>query len=70
MLGNHRIIVDEWAEVWDLLKPYADGSFWRWSDLILDPSTVYVVGRVVLKENWQSITEWAHQHPGKVGYRF
>lgn len=66
MLGNHKIIVDEWAEVWDLLKPYADGSFWRWSDLTLDPDVVYIVGRVVLKENWQSITEWAHQHPGRI----
>jgi len=66
MIGNHRIIVDEWAEVWDLLKPHADGSFWRWSDLTLDPEAVYIVGRVVLKENWYAITDWAHQHPGKV----
>jgi hypothetical protein len=66
MLGNHRIIVDEWAEVWDLLKPYADSSFWRWGDLTLDPDAVYIVGRVVLKENWQSITNWAQQHPGKI----
>jgi hypothetical protein len=66
MIGNHQIIVDEWAEVWDLLKPYADGSFWRWSDLELDPEAVYIVGRVVLKENWYAITDWAHQHPGKV----
>jgi hypothetical protein len=66
MLGKHRIIVDEWAEVWDLLKPYADGSFWRWSDLDLDPNAVYVVGRVVLKENWKPITDWARAHPGRV----
>ena len=66
MLGNHKIVVDEWAEVWDLLKPYADSSFWRWSDLELDPTTVYIVGRVVLKENWYAITDWAHQHPGKI----
>jgi hypothetical protein len=66
MLGNRKIIVDEWAEVWDLLKPYADGSFWRWSDLKLDPDTVYIVGRVVLKENWYAITDWAREHPGKI----
>jgi len=29
MLGQHKIIVDEWAEVWDLLQPYADASFWQ-----------------------------------------
>ena len=66
MLGDHKIVVDEWAEVWDLLKPYADHSFWRWSDLTLDPSTVYIVGRVVLKENWYAITNWAREHPGYI----
>ena len=66
MLGNHKIIVDEWAEVWDLLKPHADGSFWQWSDVALDPANIYIVGRVILKENWQSITDWAHQYPGHI----
>jgi len=66
MLGNYKIIVDEWAEVWDLLKPYADASFWRWQDVELDPSNIYIVGRVVLKENWQAITDWATQHPGRI----
>jgi hypothetical protein len=65
MLGNHKIIVDEWAEVWDLLKPYADGSFWQWPEQ-LDPDAVYIVGRVVLKENWAAITEWATQYPGHI----
>ena len=65
MLGNHKIIVDEWAEVWDLLKPYADGSFWQWPTE-LDPDTVYIVGRVALKENWYPITEWATKHPGHI----
>ena len=64
MLGTHKIIVDEWAEVWDLLKPYADGSFWQMPDL--DPANTYIIGRVVLKENWDMITDWATQNPGRV----
>ena len=56
MLGNRKIIVDEWAEVWDLLKTHADGSFWQWSDVALDPNNVYIVGRVILKDNWTEIT--------------
>lgn len=64
MLGQHKIIVDEWAEVWDLLKPYADGSFWQLPDL--DPANIYIIGRVLLKENWTAITEWATQHPGRI----
>jgi len=65
MLGNHKIIVDEWAEVWDLLKPYADDSFWQWP-AELDPEVVYIVGRVVLKGNWVAITDWATRHPGHI----
>ena len=64
MLGKHKIIVDEWAEVWDLLQPYADGSFWQLPEL--DPANIYVIGRVLLKDNWQVITDWATQHPGRV----
>lgn len=65
MLGTHKIIVDEWAEVWDLLQPYADGSFWQWPSE-LDPEAVYIVGRVVLRENWAEITAHADKYPGRI----
>ena len=65
MLGQHKLIVDEWAETWDLLKPYADDSFWQWP-AELDPAATYIVGRVVLKDNYYAITDWATQHPGKI----
>lgn len=65
MLGRHRIVVDEWAEVYDLLKPYADASFWQWPDT-LDPTATYIVGRVLLKQHWAEIAEWADAHPGRV----
>jgi hypothetical protein len=65
MLGSHKIIVDTWAEVYDLLKPYADEEFWQWP-AELDPACVYIVGRVLLKQHWTEITEWATQHPGRI----
>jgi hypothetical protein len=65
MLGQHKIIVDEWAEVWDLLKPYADSSFWQWPSEF-DPQATYIVGRVVLKQHWQEITELATRYPGRI----
>ncbi len=64
MLGTHKLVVDEWAEVWDLLKPYADASFWQLPEL--DPANIYIIGRVVLKEHWQAITDWATQYPGRI----
>ena len=65
MLGSHKLAVDTWAEVWDLLKPYADEEFWQWPTE-LDPDTVYIVGRVLLKQHWTEITEWSTQHPGRI----
>lgn len=66
MLGPHKLVVDQWAEVWDLLRPYADQSFWQWSDLEFDPNNIYIVGRVVLKDNWQAITDLATRYPGRI----
>ena len=65
MLGAHKLVVDEWAETWDLLKPYADESFWQWPESF-DPAARYIVGRVVLKENWAKITALADQYPGRI----
>ena len=64
MLGTHKIVVDEWSEVWDLLKPYADESFWQMPDL--NPENIYIVGRLLLKDNWTAITTWATEHPGRI----
>jgi hypothetical protein len=64
MLGTHKIVVDEWSEVWDLLKPYADESFWQLPDL--NPENIYIVGRLLLKDNWTTITTWATEHPGRI----
>jgi hypothetical protein len=65
MLGTHKLIVDEWAEVYDLLKPYADHSFWQWPDQF-DSDATYVVGRVVLKQSWQQIVDAANRWPGRI----
>jgi hypothetical protein len=65
MIGTHKLVVDEWAEVWDLLKPYADDSFWQWPEAF-DPTARYIVGRVIFKDNWQTITDLATQYPGRI----
>ena len=66
MLGNHRLVVDEWAEVYDLLSPYADETFWQWSDVEFDPKSVYVIGRLIVKENWQTVRDLCEAHPGRI----
>jgi hypothetical protein len=66
MLAGHKLVVDEWAEVFDLLRPYADQTFWQWTDVDFDPNKFYIVGRVVLKDNWEAIVELANRYPGRI----
>jgi hypothetical protein len=66
MLGKHKIVVDEWAEVYDILKPYADETFWQFRDIDFDPNSFYIVGRVQLKENYTLISDYAQQYPGRI----
>ena len=65
MLGPHKLIVDEWAEIWDLLEPYADASFWQWPETF-DPKCFYIVGRVVLEQQRKVITDLATRYPGRI----
>lgn len=65
MLGPHKLIVDEWAEIWDLLEPHADASFWQWPETF-DPQCFYIVGRVVLEHQREVITELATRYPGRI----
>jgi len=66
MLGNHKLIVDCWAEVYDLLKSYADEEFWQFADIEFDPNAIYVIGRVQLKENYLRICDLAERYPGRI----
>lgn len=66
MLGPYRLVIDTWAEVYDLLKPYADEEFWQFGDIIFDPTKFYIIGRLQLKENWALVTQLADQHPGRI----
>jgi hypothetical protein len=66
MLGNHRIVLDQWSEVYDLLKHYADVEFWRFSELEFDADSVTILGRVQIKENWYRVCELAERYPGRI----
>lgn len=66
MLGKHRIVLDQWSEVYDLLRQYADEEFWRFSELEFDPDAVTILGRVQLKENWYRVCELAERYPGRI----
>lgn len=45
MLGNRKLILDTFCEVYDLLKPWADDHFWDLNSHKMQSNSVYVIGR-------------------------
>ena len=66
MLGKYRIVLDQWSEVYDLLRDHADEEFWRFTDVEFDPNAITIIGRVQLKENYYRICELAERYPGHI----
>jgi hypothetical protein len=45
MLGNRKLVVDNFAEIEKFLAPYTDEIFWDFSKHTIVPGAVYVIGR-------------------------
>lgn len=47
MLDNHKLVLDTFCEVYDMLKPYRDGEFWDFAQVQdnIIPGAIYVIGR-------------------------
>ena len=45
MLGNCKLVLDTFCEVYDLLKPYADEEFWDFENHEVINGAVYLIGR-------------------------
>jgi hypothetical protein len=51
MLDNHKLIIDTQCEVYELLKPWADGEFWDLEHHDIVPGAFYMIGRMQFREN-------------------
>ena len=45
MLGNRKLVLDTFCEVYDLLRPWADAEFWNLDQHHIVPGAVYLIGR-------------------------
>jgi hypothetical protein len=49
MLGNRKLVLDTFCEVYDQLRPWADDEFWNLEEHIADgkfiPGAIYLIGR-------------------------
>jgi hypothetical protein len=57
MLGNRKLILDTFCEVYDLLQPWMDGDFFDFSKHDVVPGAVYLIGRAQMNHNRERIRE-------------
>jgi hypothetical protein len=57
MLGNRKLILDTFCEVYDLLQPWMDGDFFDFSKHEVVPGAVYLIGRAQMNHNRERIRE-------------
>lgn len=60
MLGNRRLVSDTMSEVYDLLQPWTDESFWDFKSVTLQPNSIYIFGRQHLLDNLDLIRQLAN----------
>lgn len=51
MLGNHKVVLNSFCEIYDLLKPYADEEFWDLAENKIVPGAIYLIGRQQFEEH-------------------
>jgi hypothetical protein len=57
MLGNRKLILDTFCEVYDLLLPWMDGDFFDFSKHDVVPGAVYLIGRAQMNNNRDKIRQ-------------
>jgi len=66
MLGNRRLIIDTFCEVYDQLRPWADAEFWDFSNIQIVPNAIYVIGRAKGNLNQHQIKQLTESNTIKV----
>jgi hypothetical protein len=57
MLGNRKLILDTFCEVYDLLQPWMDGDFFDFSRHRIVPGAIYLIGRAQMNHNRARVCE-------------
>jgi hypothetical protein len=57
MLGNCKLVLDTFCEVYDLLKHWADEEFWDFESHTVVPGAVYLIGRDQFNRNVNRIRQ-------------
>ena len=55
MLRTHKLILDTFCEVYDLLQPWCDQDFWNFENHDPVPGAIYLIGRLQFRLNVEKI---------------
>jgi hypothetical protein len=66
MLGNRKLVVDVFGEVYDLLLPYADEEFYDFKLHTICPGAIYLIGRAQFNSNKDHIRKLVESNTIKV----
>lgn len=59
MLGTHKLVLDTFCEVHDLLRPWCDRDFWDFANHTPVPGAIYLIGRRQFHLNLEKIRHLA-----------
>ena len=57
MLGNRKLVLDTFCEVYDMLQHWADAEFWDFTTHEIVPNAVYLIGRAQINLHRDRILE-------------
>jgi hypothetical protein len=66
MLGNRKLIIDTFSDVYNELKSWANDEFWDFSTVDIIPGAIYIVGRNQLNNNTEKIKQIAENNLAKI----
>jgi hypothetical protein len=66
MLGNRKLVLDTFCEVYDQLEAWADDKFWDFSKHELVPDAIYLIGRQQFISNIPRIREITEKNLAKI----
>ena len=66
MLFGHKLILDTYCEVYDQLKPWADGEFFDFSKHTVVDGAIYLIGRAQMNHNVGKVIDIVENNIAKI----
>ena len=62
MLGKYKLVLDSWCEIYDLLLPWADDTFWDFKSHTVISDAIYVLSQKEIANNKDKVHDLVEQN--------